>query len=70
MKYSKELKAKVVARVMAPGNEAMSQLSEEFNLPITTLYTWHKAALRSVLRQGSGVDLPFYWPVLGSTQRR
>jgi transposase len=47
MKYSKELKAKVVARMMAPGNESMSQLSEEFSLPIATLYTWRKAALRS-----------------------
>jgi transposase len=61
MKYSKELKAKVIARMMAPGNESMSQLSEEFSLPIATLYTWRKAALRSgVVAPGDGQN-PEKW---------
>ena len=47
MKYSKALKAKVVSRLMSPGHGSMSELSEEFNVTVATLYNWRKEVLRS-----------------------
>ncbi len=55
MKYSQELKAKVVGRMMAPGNEAIGELSKEFNVTVATLYNWRKEALQSgVVAPGDG----------------
>lgn len=45
MKYPKELKQKVLARMMAPGNERVSVLAREFNVTEATLYAWRRAAL-------------------------
>ena len=45
MKYPKELKQKVLSRMMAPGNERVSALAREFNVTEATLYSWRRSAL-------------------------
>lgn len=52
MKYPKELKQKVLSRMMAPGNEVVSVLAREFNVTEATLYAWRRNAL------GAGVATP------------
>ena len=47
MKYPKELKEKVLLRMMAPGNEKVSLLAREFNVTEPTLYAWRRAALEA-----------------------
>ncbi len=55
MGYPKDLKAKVLGRMMAPGNESISDLSQQFNVPLATLYSWRKQALRSgIVAPGDG----------------
>lgn len=55
MKYPKELKQKVLSRMMAPGNEAVSVLAREFNVTEATLYAWRRAALQAgVCAPGNG----------------
>ena len=47
MSYPRELKGKVVARMMAPGDERISALAREFNVTeVTTRYAWRREALR------------------------
>ena len=47
MKYPEELKQKVVSRMMAPRNEAVSVLAREFNVTKATLYAWRRIALEA-----------------------
>ena len=55
MKYPKELKQKVLSRMMAPGNEAVSVLAREFNVTEGTLYAWRRVALEAgVCAPGDG----------------
>lgn len=53
--YPKELKQKVLSRMMAPGNEAVSALAREFNVTEATLYAWRRSALEAgVCAPGDG----------------
>jgi transposase-like protein len=45
MGYPKDLRQKVLLRMMAPGNEAVSVLAREFNVTESTLYAWRRSAL-------------------------
>lgn len=55
VRYPKELKQKVLARMMAPGNEAVSALAREFNVTEATLYVWRRSALAAgVVAPGDG----------------
>ncbi len=55
MRYPKELKQKVLARMMAPGNETVSVLAREFNVTEATLYAWRRSALQAgVAAPGDG----------------
>ena len=55
MGYPKELKQKVLSRMMAPGNEAVSTLAREFNVTEATLYAWRRNALEAgVAAPGDG----------------
>jgi transposase-like protein len=47
VKYPEELKQKVVSRMMAPRNEAVSVLAREFNVTKATLYAWRRIALEA-----------------------
>ena len=47
MGYPKELKQKVLVRMMAPGNEKVSVLAREFNVTEATLYAWRRSALET-----------------------
>ena len=47
MKYPKELKQKVLSRMMAPGNETVSVLARAFNVTEATLYAWRRVALKA-----------------------
>jgi len=47
VKYPEELKQKVVLRMMAPRNEAVSVLAREFNVTKATLYAWRRTALKA-----------------------
>jgi len=47
VRYPKELKDKVLLRMMAPGNEAVPALSREFNVTEATLYAWRRSALEA-----------------------
>jgi transposase-like protein len=42
VRYSKELKATVLQRMMAPGNEAVGVLAKEFNVTEVALYAWRR----------------------------
>lgn len=46
MKHPKELKQKVLLRMMAPCNDSVPLLASEFNVPEKTLYAWRREALR------------------------
>ena len=39
-RYSKELQQTVIARMAPPRNQSVSSLSEEFGIPLATLYGW------------------------------
>ena len=55
MRYPKELKQKVLSRMMAPRNEAVSVLAREFNMTTATLYSWRRSALEAgVAAPGDG----------------
>jgi transposase-like protein len=55
VRYPKELKQKVLARMMAPGNETVSVLAREFNVTEATLYAWRRSALAAgVAAPGDG----------------
>ena len=47
MRYPKELKQKVLSRMMAPGNETVSVLARAFNVTEATLYAWRRVALEA-----------------------
>jgi len=47
VRYPEELKQKVVSRMMAPRNEAVSVLAREFNMTKATLYAWRRVALEA-----------------------
>lgn len=51
-RYSKELKAKVLKRMMPPANESVKNLSEEWGISIVTLYKWRNEA------RASGTAIP------------
>ena len=44
-RYSKELQQTVIGRMAPPRNQSVSSLSEEFGIPLATLYTWRSKAL-------------------------
>src|SRR5690606_15635851 len=44
-RYSKELKQKIVQRMMPPNNERASELAKENGLSEATLYKWKKEAM-------------------------
>ncbi len=42
-RYSDELKQGIIARLLAPVNASIPELSKESSIPVGTLYTWrHK----------------------------
>ena len=43
-RYTEEMKAPIVKRMMPPNNESVSQLSEELGITEPTLYKWRKEA--------------------------
>ena len=43
-RYTEEMKASIVKRMMPPNNESVSQLSEELGITEPTLYKWRKEA--------------------------
>jgi transposase-like protein len=47
VRYPKELKQKVLSRMMAPGNETVSVLARAFNVTEATLYAWRRVALEA-----------------------
>lgn len=49
---NKELKQRIMQRMMPPNNESVSQIAKESGLSETTLYKWRKAA------KAEGVILP------------
>ncbi len=61
MRYSKELKATVLQRMMAPGNEAIGVLAREFNVTEATLYAWRREALKAGAVVGSTGAAPEQW---------
>lgn len=55
MIYPKELKDKVVARMMPPENIPVAELAKEHGVPEATLYNWRKKALEGgVAAPGDG----------------
>ena len=61
VKYPRELKEKVLMRMMAPGNESISTLAEEFNITEASLYAWRREALKAgVVAPGDG-NIPEHW---------
>ncbi len=44
MRYSKEMKASVIERMMPPNTESVRQLTRELGISDATLYTWRKEA--------------------------
>ena len=48
-KYSEELKANLVARMLAPDNTSVPELAEETGIPKGTLYTWRIKARGSAV---------------------
>lgn len=61
MRYSKELKATVLQRMMAPGNEPISALGQEFNVTEATLYAWRREALKAGAVIGGHGAVPDQW---------
>ncbi len=43
-RYSKEMKASIIARMMPPNNISVSELKKETGITDATLYTWRKQA--------------------------
>ena len=43
-RYTEEMKAPIVKRMMPPNNESVSQISEELGITEPTLYKWRKEA--------------------------
>ena len=61
VKYPRELKEKVLMRMMAPGNVSISALAKEFNVTEASLYAWRRAALKAgVVAPGDG-NIPEQW---------
>ena len=56
MKYPKELKQKVLSRMMVPRNEAVSVLAREFNVTKATLYAWRRIALEGGVAAPSSIS--------------
>jgi transposase len=55
MKYSQELKEKVVSQMLAPTNKSVKALSKEFNVTTTTLYSWRQEAqTEGLIAPGNG----------------
>ncbi len=46
-RYSKKLKSSIIAKMLAPNNTPVSELSRETNIPEVTLYYWRKQALKN-----------------------
>ena len=46
-RYTEEMKAPIVKRMMPPNNESVSQLSVELGITEPTLYKWRKEASTS-----------------------
>jgi|SRR5690625_954772 len=44
IRYSKEFKESIIARMMPPNNESVKELCKEFGMSDATLYTWRKEA--------------------------
>lgn len=44
IRYTKEHKAEIVARMMPPKNESIAQLAQEMGISEATLYNWRKQA--------------------------
>lgn len=51
-RYSEELKASIIAKMMPPNNVTIAQLSQETGITDATLYTWRKQA------RANGVPVP------------
>lgn len=61
MRYPKELKAMVLQRMMAPGNETIGVLAKEFNVTEATLYAWRREALKAGAVVGGTGSVPEQW---------
>ena len=61
MGYPKELKAMVLQRMMAPGNETIGVLAKEFNVTEATLYAWRREALKAGAVVGGTGAVPEQW---------
>ena len=61
MGYPKELKAMVLQRMMAPGNETIGMLAKEFNVTEATLYAWRREALKAGAVVGGTGAVPEQW---------
>jgi transposase-like protein len=61
VRYSKELKAAVLQRMMAPGHEAIGTLAKEFNVTEATLYAWRREALKAGAVMGGTGAVPEQW---------
>ncbi|EJI0485778.1 transposase [Salmonella enterica] len=59
--YSPERKAAVIARMLPPHNQPVSQLSRQEEIPIKTLYHWRSEAGISTLPVSGGKTLPHEW---------
>lgn len=44
IRYTKEIKASAIERMMPPNNESVTQLTEELGISDATLYTWRQEA--------------------------
>ena len=53
-RHSKEMKHKILQRMMPPNNESVSQIARDSGLSETTLYKWKKAARAQGIAMPSG----------------
>lgn len=44
VRYSKEFKESIIAKMMPPQNQAVSSLAKETGIPAVTLYAWRRKA--------------------------
>lgn len=61
MKYPNERKQAVIAKMLPPHNKSVSQLAEEENISIPTLYAWRKEARSSGRLLPDGDKSPTGW---------
>lgn len=52
MSYSRELRDKVLKKMMPPNDKSLQEISAEEGIPVSTLYIW-----RTKARQSGGLDI-------------